>query len=272
MNTERRSTRPLIAPLVLACLLGAFPALAHQNWLAPNFFVSEAETAWLSFDHTFGDRRFHADSGPSAYYQWWIVGPDLKIESVPSLFIGKTKTVGEVELTEAGTYRIEAEEANMTWTKIKSDGEDTWQPGARGAFPGREIVESKVFFAKAVTYVTLGEASRSVLESTGDPLEIVFQDHPSRLRTTESFRLKMLSLGKPVAAQELRLFADQGVGHDPEVNCTTDTNGSCEFVVEHPGRYLLTARIQGSTSDDPQVDGFSYSVSVMIEVASKTES
>ncbi len=261
------SNRRLLAATVLAgCLAVAAPTRAHQQWLAPNFFSQDGDTAWLSFDHTFSDRRFHADSAPGLYYQWWVVEPDLRKRSVPFLFAGKTKIVGEIELTEPGTYRLEGEEPNMVWTKLKVDGKDTWQPGPRPAFEGQEIVESKVYFAKALAYVTLGASSPNVLGASGDPLEIVFEQHPNELRAGRGFKVTLSSFGKPVTEHKLQLYSDRSAGHDPTRTCSTDAEGSCEIVPENPGRYLLRARIEGPTPDDPKTDGFSYSVSVMLEV------
>lgn len=264
------SNRRLLAATVFAGFLAAVaPTRAHQQWLMPNFFSHDGDTAWLSFDHTFGDRRFHADSAPGLYYQWWVVEPDLRKRSVPSLFAGRTKIVGEVELTAPGTYRLEAEEPNMVWTKIKVDGTDRWQPGSRAIFEGREIVESKVYFAKAQAYVSLGPTSQAVQAASGDPLEIVFQQHPNELQAGRGFEVTLLSFGKPVAEHALQLFSARSAGHDPTLSCSTDAKGMCEIVPENPGRYLLRARLEGATPDDPKTDGFSYSVSVTLEIALK---
>ena len=258
--------RLLTATALAGFLTTAAPSRAHQQWLVPNFFSQDRDSAWLSFDHTFGDQRFQAGSAPGLYYQWWIVEPDWRKRSVPFLFAGRTKIVGEVELTGPGTYRLEAEEPNMAWTKLKTDGAETWQPGTRADFEGREIVESKVYFAKAMAYVSLGPTSDVVKAATGDPLEIVFQDHPNGLRAGSGFGVTLLSFGKPVAKHALQIFSDRSQGHDPSAKCTTDANGWCEVVAESPGRYLLTARLEGSTPEDPETDGFSYSVSVSLEV------
>ena len=262
--------RRLLAATVLAgFLVAAAPGRAHQQWLAPNFFSQDGDSAWLSFDHTFGDQRFQAGSAPGLYYQWWVVEPEGRKRSVPFLFGGRTKTVGEVELTKPGTYRLEAEEPNMVWTKLKVEGKDTWQPGSRAAFEGREIVESKIYFAKALAYVSLGPISQTVVGRTGDPIEIVFQQHPNEIRAGRGFGVTLSSFGEPVAEHEIRLFSDRSQGHDPMRTCATDDEGSCEFVPENPGRYLLTARMEGSTPDDPDTDGFSYSVSVTLEVGAR---
>ena len=266
MNTKSRSFCCLSAAVVLGLLSWTGSSEAHQQWLSPNGFFQSGESAWISFDHTFGDQRFQPGSGPGSYYAWWIVGPDGLKRNVPHLFLGRTRTVGEVELTEPGTYRLEAVEELMPWTRLKVDGEDTWQPGTRADFDGFEIESSTVYFNKSVSYVTLDSESESVLAATGDPLEILFEDHPNGLLAGKAFRVQVRTFGTPLANQEVRLFAEHSAGHDATETCSTDSGGFCTFELSAPGRYLLATNTEGATPDDPATDGFSHGYSVMIEM------
>ena len=263
----RRITRRIFC---LAAVIGLVSfsgtSVAHQQWLTPNFVFQSGESAWLSFDHTFGDQRFQAASGPGSYYSWWIVGPDGLRHGIPHLFLGKTRTVGEVELTEPGTYRLVAVEDMMPWTQLKIDGENTWQPGTRADFEGFEIERSTVFYNKSVSYVTLESTSVSSLGSTGDPLEIVFEQHPNDLKAGKGFQIRVLASGEPLSNQEVRMFSDYSQGHDPTETCSTDANGRCEFEMSKPGRYLLATNTEGDTSDIAATDGFSHGYSVVIEL------
>ena len=256
----------LTAAAVIGLVSFAGSSDAHQQWLAPNFVFDPGDSAWLSFDHTFGDRRFQASSGPSSYYSWWIVGPDGLKRSVPHMFLGKTRTVGEIELTDAGTYRIEALEDMMPWTRIKSDGEESWQPGTRADFEGSEIVRSTVYFSKAVSYVSLKSTSRAPLASTGEPLEILFDEHPNDLRGGERFQVRVVAFGEPLANQEVRVFAEYSEGHDATETCSTDANGFCRLELPAPGRYLLATNAEGENSGDAVTDGYSHGYSVLIEL------
>ena len=246
------------------------PSAAHQQWLAPNFFFETGESAWLSFDHTSGDRRFQPSSSPGSYYRWWVVGPDGLRRPVPFIFLGKTRTVGEVELEEAGTYRLEGVEALMPWTQIKVDGENKWYPGTRNDFEGSEIERSRVYFNKAVSYVTLASSNRSVLAASGDPLEIVFEDHPNELRVGDSFRVKVLASGKPLADQEIQVYSEHSSGHDATVTCTTDGKGSCRIELPGPGRFLLRTRSEGDSPASAGTDGYTHSFSVLVEAKEAT--
>ncbi len=160
----------------------------------------------------------------------------------------------------------------MAWTKLRADGSETWQPGTRAAFEGREIVESKVFFAKAQAYVSLEPPSSEVLGGNGDPIEILFQDHPSQLQAGKGFAIILSGFGKPVAGHKIQVFADRSQGHDPIQSSTTDEKGACEVLIETPGRYLLTARREGSTPEVPESDGFSYSIAVALEIGPRQQS
>ena len=258
--------RFLATATVIGLISFAGPSVAHQQWLAPNSFMQSGDSAWFSFDHTFGDKRFQSDSGPGSYYSWWIVGPDGFKRNVPHLFLGRTRTVGEVELTDPGTYRFEAVEDLMPFTQLKVDGEDKWQPGTRDDFSGYEVVRSRVYFYKAVSYVTLESMSNSALDTTGDPLEIVFEDHPNDLYEGKAFQVRVLTFGETLTGQELRIFSENTEGHDASEACSTDATGSCQFEMQAPGRYLLVTNTKGDHSEGAETDGFSHGYTVMIEL------
>ncbi len=267
-------TRSLCLAVAAVAGLVSFAASseAHQQWLAPNTFFQSGESAWVSFDHTFGDQRFQPGSGPGSYYIWWIVGPDGIQRNVPHLFLGRTRTVGEIELTEPGTYRLEAVEDQMPWTQIELDGNNTWQPGTRADFDGFDVVRSTMYFNKSVSYVTLESMSESVLASTGgDPLEILFEDHPNDLRTGTAFRVRVLASGEPLADQEVRIFSEQSVGHDATDTCSTDENGVCEIALSAAGRYLLATNAEGESPEASPTDGFSHGYTVLVDVKATGE-
>ena len=254
--------------LLFAALTAVLPAQAHQQWLAPNFFYEPGDRAWLSFDHTFGDRRFRPSSGPGSYYRWWVVGPDGLKRPVPFIFLGKTRTVGEVELENAGTYRLEGAEEQMAWTLIRDDGEEKWHPGSRANFAGADIVRSRTYFNKALTYISLVSQDRAAVAASGDPLEVVFVNHPNELAVGQSFEVRVLASGGPLNAQAVHLFPEGGSAHDEATaSCTTDAKGLCSFTVGAAGRFLLVTSTRGDHPKGADTDGFSHSVSVMVEIA-----
>ena len=184
------------AAVAAFCLASfAVPTDAHQQWLAPNFIFHPGESAWLSFDHTFGDQRFKPSSGSSSY-------------------------------------------------------------------------RSGVYFYKSITYVTLASMSGSALASTGDPLEIVFEDHPNDLQEEKAFRVRVLASGEPLREQEVRVFDEHSEGHDPSQTCSTDSKGLCQFELLTKGRYLLATTVEGDSPEGAETDRFTHGVSVFIELKS----
>ncbi len=251
---------------VLVLLFVASTGMAHQQWLVPNVFLSSGDSVWVTFDHTFGDQRFRPASGPGSYYNWWIVGPDGLRQSVASIYIGKTRTVGEVELEEQGTYRLEGVES-MSWSKVMIDGEAKWQPGTREDYADYEVEVSRYYFQKAVSYVTLGSVSESALTATGEPLEIVFADHPNEWRQGKDLKVKVLASGKPLTGQEVKMFTESTEGHDAESTCKTDSKGVCSIAPPAGGRILLVTNAEGDSPRPVGTDSYYHSVSVLLELA-----
>ncbi|MEM8983416.1 MAG: DUF4198 domain-containing protein [Pseudomonadota bacterium] len=264
MNKLYRIVGTLLATL-LVCMAGS--VAAHQQWLSPNSFIETGDSAWITFDHSFSDRRFYAGSGPGSYYSWWVVGPDGLKRAVPALFVGKTRTVGELELTVSGTYRVEGVEDSMLWTRVKINGEETWQPGGREEFSAESVLQSRIYFSKAVTYISLGAPSRGALSPTGEPLEIVFTEHPNSITTGTAFTVTVLADGEPIAEHPIRVYSQFDHGHDPALTCTTNTAGLCSISPAKSGRYLLETSMKGDFQGNPNVDGYVNGYTVLIDVS-----
>lgn len=268
MTIIPRNLLQLITILTLCLATTSSPA--HQQWLAPSTFTASGESVWISFDHTFGDQRFQPALGPGGYYSWWITGPDGLRQQVPFLFVGKTRTAGEVELEEAGTYRLEGVES-MSWSKLKIDGETQWQPGTRKDYADYEVESSRYYFQKAVSYVTLESASRGALALTGEPLEILFEDHPNEWDEGEKLRIKVLAEGKPVPNQSVKIYTEHTEGHDEAAVCTTDRQGVCKLEAPADGRILLMTSMEGEKPAPAGTDGYYYGVSVLLELSKPAE-
>lgn len=263
---KNRTRIPLAWLAALAACLATSASLAHQQWLAPHAFTLSGESAWISFDHTFSDQRFQPDSGTGGYYSWWITGPDGLKKQVPFLFVGKTRTTGEVELEAAGTYRLEGIES-MFWSKLIIDGETHWSPGTPEDYPDHEIEKSRYYFQKAVSYVTLESADKGALAPTGEPIEILFEDHPNEWREGKPLRIKVLSNGEPVAKQPVKIFTERTEGHDEEAVCTTDRRGACKISAPGSGKILLMTNIEGEKPAPAGTDGYYYGITVLLEAS-----
>ena len=84
------------------------PVFGHQQqWILPNFFYTNRESPWLGIEHTWGDQRFVPRHGSGTLL--WIIHPEGWHIGPASTYVGQTRTVAEIELTESGTYRIETD-------------------------------------------------------------------------------------------------------------------------------------------------------------------
>ena len=84
------------------------PIFGHQEWILPNFFYTDDESPWLGIEHTASDQRFVPRHGSGTVLS--IIHPEgWRMGQPSSIFVGQTRTVGEIELREPGTYRIETD-------------------------------------------------------------------------------------------------------------------------------------------------------------------
>ena len=262
--------------ITVACIAVALwarerPSHAHQQWVMPSFFVSDSKDAsvWLGFEHALGDRRFVPSAGPGPSLLW-VTGPDDELISPSFVYTGKTRTLAELELTKPGTYRIAAEEPEAYWTKIKDGAKSRWLRMPRDRVTGKTIEVSKRYWAKAITYVTFRERTTGPLAMQGDPLELLLIDHPNAIRAGQSFRVRVLADGKPLAGRDIKVFADASSGHDAAATFKSRADGLAQLRLARPGRYLLSVRNEVAAPGDPKADAYSYSVYVMVEVQARS--
>ena len=240
------------------------PVFGHQQWILPNFFYTDRESPWLGIEHTWGNRRFVSGRGSGTllsilHPEGWRIGPS-------STYVGKTRTVGEIELREPGTYRIEIDRPAQYVAEIEVDGERTWVSKSKDQLPGKKIIQSEHRWSGTATFVTVKEYTQGVLEATGALLEIVPVTHPNRIFVGKPFVVRVLSRGQSVPNQEVQAYSEMDSGHDPMLATVTDADGECELVFPSPGRYLLTADLRQAAKDSSRANVDILSVSMLVEV------
>jgi hypothetical protein len=243
---------------------------AHQKWLSPNFFVSEKGPVWLSFDVTWSDQPFAAEAGVGER-PLWVVEPSGKRAAPPHVFVGKTKSVAEVELTQPGTYRLESVDPVSYWTRIEEDGKERWIAKPKNEVTGAKITRSDLYWSKAVAYVTLGEPTEIPPPDDAEPLAIRTDSHPNQIRAGQPLELRVLSYGKPLGKAKIKVFSPDSAGHDPEQEIACDENGIAAFEAGSPGRYLLSCESEREVADDPKADIHSFNFYLTLQVRPKSE-
>ena len=241
------------------------PVFGHQEWILPNFFYTNDEYPWLGIEHTSGYRRFVAGHGLGTLF--WIIHPQgWRMGRPSSIYLGQTRTVGEIELRDPGTYRIETDSPSQYVAEIEVDGERRWVSKSKDQLSDANIIQSMHNWSQTTTSVTVKEYTRGVLEATGVLLEIVPVTHPNKIFVGKPFVVSVLSRGQSVPAQQVRAYAETASGYDTPLVTVTNADGECELTFPSPGMYLLAANLRQAAKDPSRANVDIFSVSMLIEV------
>ena len=241
------------------------PVFGHQQWILPNFFYTNDESPWLGIEHTSGDQRFVSRHGSGTLL--WIIHPQgWRMGRPSSIFVGQTRTVGEIELREPGTYRIETDRPSQYAAEIEVDGKKRWVSKSKDQLSDAKIIQSRHHWSQTTTFVTVKEYTQGVLEATGAFLEIVPVTHPNKIFVGKPFVVRVLSRGQSVPDQKVQAYSEMNSGHDATLAAVTNAEGQCELIFPSPGRYLLTANLRQDAKDSSRANVDIFSVSMLVEV------
>ena len=241
------------------------PVFGHQQWILPNFFYTNHESPWLGIEHTSGDQRFVSGHGSGTLL--WIIHPEGGRMGRPSsIFVGQTRTVGEIELQEPGTYRIETDRPVQYVAEIEVDGKKRWVGKSKDQLLDEKIIQSQHRWSQTTTFVTVKEYTQGVLEVTGALLEIVPLTHPNKIFVEKPFVVRVLSRGQLVPDQKVQVYSEMDSGHNTTLATVTNADGECELIFPSPGRYLLTVNLRQAAKDSSRANIDVFSVSMLIEV------
>ena len=238
----------------------------QQQRILPNFFYTNRESPWLGIEHTWGNQRF-SEYGPATLL--WIIHLKGSRIRPSSIFVGQTRTVGEIELQEPGTYRIETDHPVQYVTEIEVDGKKRWVGKSKDQLPGKKILQSAHRWSQTTTFVTVKEYTKRVLETTGAFLEIVPVTHPNKIFVGKPFVVRVLSRGQSVPDQEVQVYSETDSGHDATLVAVTNADGECELIFPSPGRYLLTAYLRQDAKDSSRANIDVFNISMLVEVRKK---
>ena len=240
----------------------------HQQWILPNFFYTNRESPWLGIEHTSGDQRFISGRGSGTLLT--IIHPKgWRMGRPSSIFVGQTRTVGEIKLREPGTYRIATDYSGRYLAAIDVDGKKTWVSISKDQLPGKKVLQSRYEWSQTTTFVTVREYTQGVLEPTGAFLEIVPVTHPNKIFVGYGFVVRVLSRGQLVPDQEVQVYSEMDSGHDTTLAAVTNADGECELTFPSAGKYLLTARLRQEAKDSSRANIDVFNVSMLVEVRNK---
>ena len=268
MSMSRRKGLAVVVGTFCLLVQASLPVQGHQAWVLPNFFETTQAPVWLSFDATWGDDLFAAGHSGSGLNDLRVIGPSNRDIALANEFVGETKVIGEVELNVEGTYRIEASSPATYWTRVASAEGEKWYRKSKDQVQGEKITRADLYWSKAVVFVTVGARSAVMMRSEKDPLELELLHHPSDLTVGKTIQMRVLSKGKVVANQAIRVYVEGTHGHEPKFVRNSDQEGVCALRLNHPGRYLLVVQQDRAAVDDPKTDTHSLNFYLLINVKS----
>ncbi|MDX9766087.1 MAG: DUF4198 domain-containing protein, partial [Ectothiorhodospiraceae bacterium] len=225
--------RTLATAATLAACVCLPSVQAHDVWLLPSSTVL-SKAGYITVDGASSNQTFHFNhrplmmrDGPS------ITAPDGSTVAAENLLQGKLRTVFDVHLKQAGTYRLAVANSGImaSW---KEGGETKRWRGTAEEFSAKVPVQAEDLSvregsSRIETFVTVGEPTLPV--PIGNGLELVPVTHPNDLYAGEEASFRFFVDGKPVAGVEVVIVRGGTRYRDqPEkVELVTDADGKVSF-------------------------------------------
>lgn len=248
--------------LVLAAALAAvlpFTASAHKAWLVPSTTVLTGNEPWITVDAAVSNNLFYFDHVPLRAETVVITAPDGSQVQPQNAHTGKLRSVFDVQLTQAGTWRIASVNSGLmaTWTE---DGKPRRWRGNAETF-AREVDTSKPDLrvsetvGRNETFVTNGNPSDGALKLTGKGIELQAVDgHFNDLFAGETSTFQVFVDGQPAAGLEFEITrgATRYRNAQEEISVTSDAQGRIQVSWPQPGMYWLETTSSDDRTSVPQ--------------------
>lgn len=254
--TFRKSLLALTA--AAAALSVPLAANAHRAWLVPSATVLSGDGAWVTVDAAISNELFYPDHRAMRVDGVVITTPDGTTEPLKNAATGQYRSVFDVELAKAGTYKIGTASSSVmaSWTengevkRFRGSADDFAKQVPANAADLKTIKS----FNRNETFVTRGAPTDTVLKPTGKGLELVPVTHPNDVVATEAATFKFLIDGKPAADLEVTFVpgASRYRATPGEIKVKTGADGAVKFTLPEAGMYWMNASVRtGETGRGP---------------------
>jgi len=254
--------------LSLTSLLAASAAMAHTMNVVPSHYVQSKTGGFVTVDLFASNMTFQADKG-IAVDAFKVVLPDGTVAKPAAAVQGKRKSIADVALPVAGTYRLEMGGQPRFFTSYSIGGEQKRLMGDKQK-AAKELPKDATNIVttqgrnRALAFITVNAPTDTVLKTSGQGLEFSFDRHPADIVAGEALTVTLTLNGKPAAGLKAELSFDGEVyRNDPaRQHLTADANGKISFTPAQSGRYLLEASAEmmlKSAQADKIREGFSLS-------------
>ena len=263
--------------LAIAALL-PLSASAHKQWIIPSQAVVNGNDPWVTFDAAVSNQLFFPDHVPMRLDRVTATAPDGRQVELQNPATGKYRSTFDVQLSQAGTYRIANLNAGLgaRWdtarslaakAKAAAEGREAG-PEARGGFLRNatpEELASKVpadaqnlvvtqNIGRVETFVTNGAPNTTALTPTGQGIELEMVTHPNDLYAEDEATFRVLVDGTPTAGLEFEVVRGDTRYRNAqeEILVTSDAQGEIRIRWPQPGLYWLETSLEDDRPTVPQ--------------------
>ena len=259
-----------LAALTLALAL-PFTAQAHKAWLQPSATVLSSDE-WITVDAAVSNDLFYFNHVPLRSEALVITAPDGSIVPAANAHTGQLRTVFDLQLQQAGTYRLAIVNQGL-FASWEENGQPKRWRGTAETF-AKEVPKdaAKLQVSQAAgrteTYVTAGNPNTTVFKPTGVGIELVPVTHPNDLFAGEEATFKLVLDGKPAAGLDIEVVrgATRYRDHQEEIKVKTDADGAFRVTWPEAGMYWLQTSVQDDKASLPQATQRRASYVVTLEV------
>lgn len=242
--------------LALSALVSASATFAHTMNVVPSHYVQSKTGGFVTVDLFASNMTFQADKGVGID-GFKVVLPDGSVAKAVAATQGKRKSIADVELPVAGTYRLEMGGQPRYFTSYKVAGEQKRLMGDKQK-AAKELPKEATDVVttqgrnRAIAFVTVNGPTEAVLKNTGQGLEFSFDRHPADIVAGEAVTVTLTLNGKPAEGIKADLsFDGELYRNDPaRQHLVTDKAGQFSFTPANAGRYLLEASAEAALKSD----------------------
>lgn len=238
----------------LALLAGAltlsFAAQAHKTWVLPSQTVVAGENAWITVDAAVSNDLFYFNHVPLRMDTLAIVAPDGTPVDAQNSATGKYRSTFDVELKQAGTYRIGVVNGGLSASWDEGGKPKRWRgtPEKFAAEVPKDAKDLQVteLLNRVETFVTKGAPNDTALAPSGKGLELVPVTHPNDLFAGEPATFRLQIDGKPAAGLDLEIVRGGTRYRNAQDDIMAKTDATGAFTVTWPeaGMYWIEATVQ----------------------------
>jgi uncharacterized GH25 family protein len=222
---------------------------AARPWLLPSQTVLARSGGWVAVDAAMADDLFSFNQAAMPIDGLIVTAPDGQAVAPQNVAKGRTRVSFDLELRQAGTYRITVNDdaVNARW---EEDGKPKrWRGMAAAmaaAIPANaQKLEVEQIQRRVETFVSVGAPSESK-SAAGNGLQLVPVRHPNDLYPGETAKFRFLLDGKPAKNLDVQIIAGGTRYRDAPAEMTfkTDDAGEIAIVWPAPGVFWLETAVE----------------------------